>query len=219
MGRRNSRRTQTGTDVTRLWNLPKTEASAVQLPEENLLTMSGASPSRSQGSTGPPHNVDMTELKELTAHLEEVIKEAHGVLKDLRIETRQARRIMPMIVTNMIKKQVHEQVDRLGKETEAAIRMAVDSVNKTFDDLGKILLGTDKESKKKGYVPLTEIIEDVAAGRAVAVQHVEGEPNDGQFLLGRKIGVTGNPFGISTDSMLPKLDITHSEKLLGEDDG
>jgi hypothetical protein len=208
MGRRNNRRTRTGTDIRQLWDLPKTEEAASTI---NINTArpgpSSAAPSNLQVSTGRPSNVDMKEVRELAEHLEEIVKEAHGVLKDLRIETRQARRLMPMIVTSMIRKQVHEQIEALGKETEVAIRIAVERVNKTFDDLGKILLGTDKKSRQEGMQPLPEVIQDIANGKAFVSRHKEGVEADGQFLLGRKIGVEGNPFGISA-----------VEKLIGEDD-
>lgn len=69
-----------GSDVHRLWDLPPTEVSSPAL-------------SLAQGTTGRTE-VDMTELRDLARRIEAAVEDGRKTLRELRIETRQARRVL-----------------------------------------------------------------------------------------------------------------------------
>jgi hypothetical protein len=75
---RKSSRRRTGTDERQLWNLPDITGSPAN--------------GDSTGTGSNALNVDMTELRELLGQIQSATATACEVLRDLRIETRRARR-------------------------------------------------------------------------------------------------------------------------------
>jgi hypothetical protein len=133
-------------------------------PMGTTLSTVGTGPHNGQSSTGAPLQVDMqreAELRELLGKIETVTREAHEVLKDLRIETRQARRILPMIVAKQIKAECEKQMRALADETIAAANAAAETVNRRFDRLSDLLLGKDRMARKEGLRPIPDVIEDI----------------------------------------------------------
>lgn len=135
MARKSSRR-RTGTDVNQLWNLP--------VPID-------------RSSTGAVSNaliVDldqkMTELRDLLGQIRTATAEAHGLLKDLRTESRQARRLLPMIVSKRIAAEVTRQLDELVPQVQRIIKESTDFVDKRFSDLADIYLETDRKAIREG---------------------------------------------------------------------
>jgi hypothetical protein len=133
----------------------------------------------------------MTELRDLVERLEVAIREGHGVLKDLRTESRQARRVVPMIVSKRIKEEVTKQLAILSEETQAVMHSCVERVNKQFDEMADILLGRDKQTRKDGRKSIPELVELIADGRAQVRQEVETVP-----LSLRHVGIEGDILGI-----------------------
>jgi hypothetical protein len=132
--------------------------------DNGIISMS-TRPPNGQSSTGGRSEVDMTmvaELRDLLGKIETATREGHELLKDLRIESRRAQRILPMIVTERIRKEVERQFKLLADETEQAMRRNVEKVGTEFDRLADILLGRDRESLKQGRRTIPDIIQHIA---------------------------------------------------------
>jgi hypothetical protein len=83
--------------------------------------------------------------------LREEIREAHGVLKDLRREIRDARELVPLLTDELFTAEVKKQVDALGAATDKAMGAAVEGVFAKFDKIQSILTGEDKQSRRKRH--------------------------------------------------------------------
>ena len=109
-------------------------------------------------------------LEATLADLKASIQEAHGLLSDLRIETRQARRLVPMQVTNRITKELDKQLphyfEALGKQVDKAEAAIIAK----FEDMYATLVGRDTRSRKEGLKPIDELIGNL---REVEVQSRE----------------------------------------------
>jgi hypothetical protein len=106
--------------------------------------------------------VDQDELRELLTEIREATQEAHGVLKDLRTETKRAERLLPMIVTNRIRSEVNKQMEELGKEVREHMATSVATVERSIKGLYARLIGKDHFAKKEGLRSLPTIIDDLA---------------------------------------------------------
>lgn len=117
-------------------------------------------PLNSSDSTGAiVSQAELEELRALQDNLRKLVQEAHGVLKDLRIETRQARRVLPMIVAKRIKTEITNQLAVLGESIQEAMAVSVDKVGKEFDKLAAVYLGTDSEARRQGKLSIPELAE------------------------------------------------------------
>jgi hypothetical protein len=105
------------------------------------------------------------ELRELLEQIREATRLAHEVLKDLRIESRRAQRLLPMIVTKRIKSEVDRQIEELGNEVQEHMVSSVALVERSIEGLYARLIGKDHYARKEGLLSLPEIIDDVAARR------------------------------------------------------
>ena len=90
----------------------------------------------------------MDEVKRLEAAMDEsreLIREAHGVTKDLRAAVRDARAELRSLVTDgvasRIEAEVTQQLDELAQQTAQAIDDATKKVISEFDAFGETLLG------------------------------------------------------------------------------
>ena len=90
----------------------------------------------------------MDEVKRLEAAMDEcreLIREAHGVTKDLRAAVRDARAELRTLVTDgvasRIEAEVTQQLDELAQRTAQAIDDATKKVISEFDAFGEALLG------------------------------------------------------------------------------
>lgn len=97
------------------------------------------------------------DLQQLHEQLREEIREAHGVLSDLRREIREARELVPLLTDDLFTAEVKKQVAQLAEVTDEAMRRSVSKVTKSFDDLADTLMGEDRASRRKGKVPLPEL--------------------------------------------------------------
>jgi hypothetical protein len=127
-----------------------------------------APPPKTQDPTAPGFD----DLAKVRDELHNLIKEAHGVLKDLRIETRRAKQVIPMIVAKRINAEIRKQVAELGEATERAMKLSVEKVGREFDKLEAAFLGTGHESKD-GQASIPELVD-------IAVTQRESEKSTSQ---------------------------------------
>ncbi len=108
------------------------------------------------------------DLQQTAGELRELIREAHGLLKDLRTERRAVERLLDGIgdrVDTRIDDAVKTGLEQLGESTRQAMDNAVAKVGKEFERLERIFLGTDAESRRSGLVPLEDLFREAAAKR------------------------------------------------------
>lgn len=99
--------------------------------------------------------------------LREAIREAHGVLKDLRAERKAVERLLdgiPAKVDRRIETAVKAGLETLNKVIEKAIDDATAKVFHRFDSLEAILTGTDRASRRAGKPPLEDLLRDRVDG-------------------------------------------------------
>lgn len=102
------------------------------------------------------------------ASLRAAVREAHGVLKDmrgvladLRAERRAVEQLLdgiPGRVDERIERQVVEGLEALGRQTEQAMDASVAKVGREFDRLAAIFLGTDERARAEGREPLETLV-------------------------------------------------------------
>ena len=116
------------------------------------------------------------------AGLRDAIREAHGVLKDMRgvlAEFRQERRAVEQLldgipgrVDERIERQVVKGLAELATQTDKAMRASVAKVISEFDHLAEIILGKDEKARGDGREPLeTLILRNREAAGAPEVVH------------------------------------------------
>lgn len=94
------------------------------------------------------------ELRKLRDEISGLVREAHGVLKDLRSETKTAREIVPLLADEAFTAEITKQLDVLKQVTAKAMDDSVDRVFKRFDGLAAMLMAEDRQSRRKGRQPL-----------------------------------------------------------------
>lgn len=113
------------------------------------------------------------DLQQIRDQLREEIREARGLLKDLRYEIKTARELVPLLTDDLFTTEVKKQVDALTKVTDKAMRDSVERVTKTFDELGAMLMGKDKASVRKGKPSIPELLKHPAV--IARVQRARGQ--------------------------------------------
>lgn len=112
-------------------------------------------------------NATIERLVAATEDAREVIREAHGASRDLRQLVTETRQLIASGTEEAMQEKlnaaVKESVDALGKSTGKAMREAVERVNQEFDDLAAILTGTDRQARRRGKLPLEDLIRVKAA--------------------------------------------------------
>ncbi len=98
------------------------------------------------------------DLQRLHEQLREEIREAHGVLGDLRREIREARELVPLLTDDLFTAEVKKQLDQLAEATGEAMDRNVAKVIKSFEDLAATLMGEDRASRRKGTVPIPDLL-------------------------------------------------------------
>lgn len=127
----------------------------------------------------------MTTPKAVAAEesLRAAVREAHGVLKDMRgvlAELRQERRAVEQLldgipgrVDERIERQVVKGLAELGTQTDKAMRASVARVISEFDRLAELFLGKDEEARGEGREPLeTLILRNREAAGAPEIVHL-----------------------------------------------
>ncbi|MEU4578976.1 hypothetical protein [Nonomuraea sp. NPDC023979] len=100
--------------------------------------------------------------------LRELIREGHGLLKDMRAERRAIEQLLddiPAKVDARIEERVKAGLEVLGEQTKEAMDRAVAKVGREFDRLEAILTGTDPASRRQGKRPLEELFREHREGR------------------------------------------------------
>ncbi|MEU9654418.1 hypothetical protein AB0E00_36755 [Streptomyces sp. NPDC048110] len=112
----------------------------------------------------------ITALEQTRDELREEIREAHGVLKDLRHEIRTARDLVPLLTDEAFAAEVTKQVGQLEAATKQAQDAAVQRILKSFDELHATLLGEDRASRRKGRTPIPEALRAYVAAHGAPGQ-------------------------------------------------
>ena len=97
----------------------------------------------------------------------EVIQEAHGVTRDLRQLITESRKLFADGAEEAMQERlgtaVKKAVEELGTATEKAMRLAVERVDKKFDELAALYTGTERGQRRRGEPPLEDLIRAAAA--------------------------------------------------------
>lgn len=113
---------------------------------------------------------DLTQIRD---QLRAEISEARGTLKDLRYEIKTARKLIPLLTDELFEAEVKKRVDQLSKTTDEAMRRSVEKVTKSFDDLGMLLKGEDRTSRRKGKPSIPTLLEHPAV--IAGIQRTRGK--------------------------------------------
>lgn len=100
------------------------------------------------------------DLQKLRGQLQEEIREARGILKDLRYEIKTARELVPLLTDELFHAEVKKHVEALGKVTDEAMQRSVEKVIKSFDKLRDTLMGQDRTSVRKGRPSIPTLLEN-----------------------------------------------------------
>ena len=109
----------------------------------------------------------MASKTDLAVELEtvrEAVREAHGVLKDLRAAAREARALVPDLVKGQLEAAVADGLAGYADTIRKAQDEAVDRVNATFDELADLLMGRDEESRREGKPDVPTLVERLVGG-------------------------------------------------------
>lgn len=109
-------------------------------------------------------------MAELTPaeELRELIREAHGLLKDLRAERRAITELLdgiPARVEAHIGEQLAAGLAGLGKALKKAMDDSVEKVSREFDRLEGFFLGTSPAARRAGKPSLEDLIQRGAPER------------------------------------------------------
>lgn len=113
------------------------------------------------------------DLQKLRGQLQEEIREARGILKDLRYEIKTARELVPLLTEEMFAAEVKKHVEALGKVTDEAMQRSVEKVIKSFDKLRDTLMGQDRTSVRKGRPSIPTLLENPKV--IARVQRAQGQ--------------------------------------------
>ncbi|MFJ2514676.1 hypothetical protein ACIPEL_15280 [Streptomyces griseoviridis] len=103
------------------------------------------------------------------------IREAHGVLKDLRQTTKDARHEIRRLMTDQISAELRKHVatglDTYKSTLDTAIESATAAVMKRFDDIADVLMGEDKTSRRRGEASIPDLFKTAAALQRAEREH------------------------------------------------
>lgn len=98
---------------------------------------------------------------ETMLQLRELVREAHGVIKDLRLAIKEAKQIgsdLPDKVKDYLGQAVSDGLTEYASTLELAIKNADDAVTKRFDMLAAIYLDEDPMSIAEGKETIYDIV-------------------------------------------------------------
>lgn len=96
--------------------------------------------------------------------LRELLREAHGVLKDLRGATKDASALAPDLVKGQLETAVADGLASYADTIRKAQDEAVAKVNDEFDKLADLLMGRDAKSRRKGQPDIPTLVERMVEG-------------------------------------------------------
>jgi hypothetical protein len=105
---------------------------------------------------------------EALTQLREVIREAHGVTKDLRAAIKEAKQVtsgLPDAVQMHMSQAVAAGLDEYAGSLERAIVQAEKKISTRFDVLGAVYLGEDPQSIEEGRESLEDLVKRVKRRR------------------------------------------------------
>lgn len=92
-----------------------------------------------------------------------LIREGHGLLKDMRAERRMIEQLLdgiPDKVNKRIEDAVRVGLETLGEKTREAMDASVAKVGREFDRLEAIFTGTERKMHRQGKPPLEDLIRE-----------------------------------------------------------
>lgn len=95
--------------------------------------------------------------------LRELIREGHGLLKDMRAEKRAIEQLLdgiPDKVNKRIEDAVRVGLETLGEKTREAMDASVAKVGREFDRLEAVFTGTERKMHRQGKPPLEDLIRE-----------------------------------------------------------
>jgi hypothetical protein len=107
---------------------------------------------------------------EALAQLRELVQEAHGVTKDLRLAIKEAKQVnseLPSQVAMHLDRAVATGLKEYTGALDKAIKNAEAVITRRFDVLGAIFMGEDPESVAEGRESLEDLINRVGRRRHV----------------------------------------------------
>jgi hypothetical protein len=105
------------------------------------------------------------DLDESFERLENLIREAHGAVKDLRTAITDARQVetrLPEAANKQIAKAVTLDLERFTSEVNTAIQEATDAAYRRFDAIADVLMGTDPQSVADGLPSIETMVSRIA---------------------------------------------------------
>lgn len=112
----------------------------------------------------------VADLEQTRDELREEVREARGILKDLRYEIKTARDLVPLLTDEAFEAEVTKQVAELDAATKQAMQTATDKIFKSFDELHATLMGKDRASRRKGRTPIPEALRAYVAAHGAPGQ-------------------------------------------------
>lgn len=117
--------------------------------------------------SGGPAAETMDELrevlkKEVLETMKDEIRDARGLMKDLKQTIKEGREVVTTLVKDEIeahiRAEVKKELDRMSEEVENAMQLSVDKIHREFDKLSNLLLGLNAKHRKKGQPSMEEIV-------------------------------------------------------------
>jgi hypothetical protein len=99
---------------------------------------------------------------EALAELRELVREAHGVTKDLRQAIREAKQVqstLPEAAAARIETAVEKGLSEYSAVLADSIEKATQAVFRRFDTIAAVCLGEDAKSVREGKLTLKELLE------------------------------------------------------------
>jgi F0F1-type ATP synthase membrane subunit b/b' len=102
---------------------------------------------------------NLENLEEAEVRIKDLLIEARGMIKDLRAERKNLEEFIKTSIREKIELEVAAGLDEYKGTLERAIKLAEESMFKRFDTIMEVLLGEDRESRKKGEEPLIHLLQ------------------------------------------------------------
>lgn len=104
--------------------------------------------------------------------LRELVRDAHGAIKDMRKllkeldeQRKETEKALETKVDERVGPLLEENLNHLAGQFKKFCDQSEERIYARFDQLGDILLGEDKQSKRKGERSLPEIAKDISTLR------------------------------------------------------
>lgn len=108
---------------------------------------------------------DKAELKRLTREAHEATQDLKSVIREARGVVLEIRKAASVAVNERIEPVVIAQIAALGEATQVAISEAEDRIENRFNQLASVMLGEDRKSIREGRPTIPQMAENIGALR------------------------------------------------------